>query len=71
MIQNYKEEETVECTSEQKAYLRLPPKIWELIPSDIRNANSLGMVKEEIKFWTAGKCTCKLCKTYIGNVGLI
>ena len=46
-------------------------KIWELIPSDIRSANSLGIFKEKIKFWTKGKCHCRLCKTYIGNVGFI
>ena len=49
----------------------LAPKIWELIPSDIRSANSLGKFKEKIKFWTADKCPCRLCKTYIGNVGFI
>ena len=46
-------------------------KIWELIPSDIRSANSLGMFKEKIKFWTTDKCPCRLCKTYIGNVGFV
>ena len=30
----------------------LAPKIWELIPSDIRSANSLGIFTEKIKFWT-------------------
>ena len=49
----------------------LAPKIWELIPSDIRSANSLGIFKEKLKFWTTGKCPCRLCKTYIGNVGFI
>ena len=49
----------------------LAPKIWELIPSDIRSANSLGIFKEKIKFWTTVKCPCRLCKTYIGNVGFI
>ena len=49
----------------------LAPKIWELIPSDIRRANSLEIFKEKIKFWTTAKCPCRLCKTYIGNVGFI
>ena len=49
----------------------LAPKIWELIPSDIRSANSFGIFKEKIKFWTADKCPCRLCKTYIGNVDFI
>ena len=49
----------------------LAPKIWELVPSNIRSANSLEIFKEKIKSWTTDKCPCRLCKTYIGNVGLI
>ena len=49
----------------------LAPKIWELIPSDIRSAKSLGIFKEKIKFWKTDKCPCRLCKTYIGNMGFI
>ena len=45
------------------------PKIWELIPSDIRNANSLGIFKEKAKFWITDKCPCRLCKAYFGNIG--
>ena len=44
----------------------LAPKIWELIPSTIRSANSLGKFKEKTKFWTTGKCPRRLCKTYVG-----
>ena len=47
----------------------LAPSIWELIPSDIRNADSLGIFKGIIKFRTTGEWLHKLCKTYIGNVG--
>ena len=49
----------------------LAPKIWESILSNIRSANSLGIFTEKIKFWTTYKCPCRLCKTYIGNVGFI
>ena len=49
----------------------LAPKMCELIPSDIRSANSLGIFKEKIKFWTTDKCPCRPCKTYIGNVSFI
>ena len=49
----------------------LAPKIWELVPSDIRSANSLEVFQEKIKSWTTNKCPCRLCKTYIGNVGFI
>ena len=41
----------------------------ELIPSGIRNTNSLRIFKEKIKFWTTDKCPCSLYKTYIGYAG--
>ena len=49
----------------------LAPKIWELVPSDIRRANSLEICKEKIKSWTTDKRPCRLCKAYIGKVGFI
>ena len=49
----------------------LAPRMWELIPSDNRSANSLGISKENINFWTIDKCPCRICKTYIYNVGFI
>ena len=47
----------------------LKPRIWKLIPSDIKNTNSLGIFKEKLKFWTTDKCPWRLCRTYIQNVG--
>ena len=49
----------------------LAPKIWESIPSDLRSANSLGIFKEKIKFWTTDKFPCRLFKKYIANFGFI
>ena len=47
----------------------LATKIWELISSNIRNANSLGIYKEKIKFWTTDKCPCSfvvfVCFVYV------
>ena len=56
---------------ETESISSLAPKIWELVPSDIRRANSLEIFREKIKFWTTDKCPCRLCKTYIGNAGFI
>ena len=47
----------------------LAPKIWEIVPCEIKNAKSLGIFKEKIKLWTADKCPCRLCKRSVGNVG--
>ena len=55
--------------SESASYLG--PKIWEQIPIEIKNKDSLISFKKEIKKWKPLNCPCRLCKTYIANVGFI
>ena len=47
----------------------LAPKSWELIPSEIKSAKSLNIFKENIKSWRTDKCPCRLCTTYVRNIG--
>ena len=42
----------------------LGPKIWELIPSEIRNKESLKGLKRGIKKWKPIDCPCRICKTF-------
>ena len=49
----------------------LAPKLWELITGKIKCAKLLNIFKEKIKSSTTDKCPCNLCKTYVGNIGLI
>ena len=49
----------------------LGPKIWEQIPSDLKEAESIEVFKSRIKNWIPDNCPCRLCKTYIHNVGFI
>ena len=46
-------------------------KTWQLLPQAIKNAESLSSFKNQVKKWTPVGCTCKLCKTYINNLGYI
>ena len=46
----------------------LAPK---LIPSEIKSARLLNIFKDKIKSLTTDKCPCRLCKTYVGNIGFI
>ena len=41
----------------------LGAKIWDMLPEEIKNASS--------KKWIPKKCPCKLCQTYIKNIGFI
>ena len=46
-------------------------KTWQLVPENIKNSKSLKEFKVEIKQWKPIGCTCRLCKTYIHNLGNI
>ena len=46
----------------------LGPKLWELIPTVIRQIDTLSGFKKAIKKWKPIDCPCRICKTYIPNV---
>ena len=60
---------TVHYGSESLVSLAL--KIWELVPDSIREVKIFSIFKNKIKTWTTDKCPCRLCKSYIGQVGFI
>ena len=52
------------------------PKIWELLPSNIRQSNikdseNLNIFKPNIKSWRPENCACRLCRLYIADIGFI
>ena len=49
----------------------LAPKIWDILPKDIKNSESLDILTRKIKKWIPWKCPCKLCKTFVPQVGFI
>ena len=49
----------------------LAPKIWALIPTDLKQIESVEDFKIEIKKWDAKKCPCHICKTYIARFAFL
>ena len=47
------------------------PEIWSMLPEDIKNSETLQEFKIKVKKWKPEGCTCRLCKTYITQVGFI
>lgn len=45
------------------------PKTWDMVPSDIKNSESLSIFKDRIKKWKPIGCTCRLCLTTIKGAG--
>ena len=47
------------------------PKIWKLIPPAFKQIKSLSGFKKAIKEWKPSNCLCRLCKTYISQIGFL
>ena len=60
---------TVHYGTESLRYLG--PKIWSLIPNEIRCLSSLQKFKSKIKKWIPEACPCRLCKVYIKDLGFL
>ena len=49
----------------------LGPKIWQLIPNEIKCSPSLFIFKNKIRRWKPSNCPCRICKTYIPCLGFV
>ena len=49
----------------------LGPKIWDLVPSDIKESVTVEIFKDKIKTRSFSECPCRLCKVYVQQVGFI
>ena len=49
----------------------LGPKIWDLVPNEIKENESLNVFKFKIKRWVPEECPCRICKIHLGIVGFI
>ena len=47
------------------------PQLWQILPQTIRNSESLAQFKANIKDWKGENCPCKLCRTFIPNLGFL
>ena len=54
-----------------KNFSFLGPKIWNILPNRLKNANSIEAFKMQIRKWKAENCPCLLCKVYVRNVGFV
>ena len=49
----------------------LGPKIWDLVPSNLKEISDLDEFKKAIKQWKTEDCPCRLCKVFAQNVGFL
>ena len=60
---------TVYHGTESMSYLG--PKIWDIVPAELKQNQSLNSFKKSIRKWVPQDCPCRLCKRYIGGIGLV
>ena len=46
-------------------------KLWESLLNDLKNKESADSFKTAIKTWKPESCQCRLCKTYLQNIGYL
>ena len=51
--------------------IHMGPKTWNMVPNDMKKSKSLFEFKQKIKHWKPTECSCRLCKTYIYNLGFL
>ena len=49
----------------------LGPKNWNMLPKPLKELSTLYSFKTNIKDWIPYDCPCKLCKTYVPDLGYI
>ena len=49
----------------------LGPSIWNQVPNEIKQSASLSTFKNNIKALEFSNCPCRICKTYIQQIGFI
>ena len=49
----------------------LGPKIWDLVPLEIKESENVNIFTSRIKKWTPSYCPCRLCCTYLQHIGFI
>ena len=47
----------------------LGSKIWQKLPTDLKNKESVDIFKIAIKKWKPKSYFCRLCKTFLQNIG--
>ena len=47
------------------------PKVWDMIPLEIKNIHFLQKFKIEIRKWAPENCSCYLCRPFLQNLGFV
>ena len=46
-------------------------KLWQILPSSLKSIPNLENFKKGIRSWRSKSCGCRICKTFIDNLGFV
>ena len=49
----------------------LGPKIWNLVPNEIKTITSVALFKRKIRKWVPKNCPCRICKPFVPQLGFL
>ena len=49
----------------------MAPKMWALVPKEMKQVTTLNEFKAKIKIWKLENYPCRLCRTYLPQIGFI
>ena len=49
----------------------MTPKIWGLVPKEMKQVTTLNEFKAKMKIWKLENFPSRLCRTYLPQIGLI
>ena len=49
----------------------LGPKMWDILPTELKKILFPTLFKKKIREWASKNCSCRLCKTYVQNIGFL
>ena len=47
------------------------PLLWNIVPTEIKQAHSLIEFKKKVRCWKPKNCPCRCCKEYVSGVGFV
>ena len=45
--------------------------LWSTLPKEIKDSNTFSEFKQKIKLWDGSSCVCRLCKTFVKDLGFL
>ena len=47
------------------------PQLWSLVHVNLKSLPNVNLFKPKTTHWECTECPCKLCKTYLRNIGYV